>query len=253
MSGPPGRSAAPAAAPALAVEDAVAGYVAGVDILRGVRLRVEPGEIVTVLGPNGAGKSTLIKLVAGLLRLRSGALRLFGEDIANVPAHRMVGRGVGYVPQTSNVFARLTVEENLEMGAYTRPRALRRGFEQAYATFPDLERSRHQRAGRLSGGQRQMVAIARAMMVEPRLMLLDEPSAGLSPLLVGHVFDKIREVRDLGVTILIVEQNARAALAISDRGYVLADGRDRVSGGARELLENPDVGELYLGARKGLA
>jgi ABC-type branched-subunit amino acid transport system ATPase component len=238
---------------ALVVDSVVAGYVAEVDILRGVELEVQPGEIVTVLGPNGAGKSTLIKLIAGLLRVRSGSVRLFGKDISNLPAHRMVAEGVGYVPQTNNVFAKLTVEENLEMGAYVRPQDLRAGLEQAYETFPDLKRFRHQPAGRLSGGQRQMVAIARALMHRPRLMLLDEPSAGLSPLLVGHVFDKIREVRDIGVTMLIVEQNAKAALAISDRGYVLAEGRDRVNGPAQELLENPEVGELYLGARKGLA
>ncbi len=238
---------------ALSVEDVVAGYVPGVDILRGVALEVHPGEIVTVLGPNGAGKSTLIKVVAGLLRVRSGALRLFDKDISNLPAHKMVGEGVGYVPQTNNVFPKMSVEENLELGAYVRTREIRRGLEQVYATFPDLHRLRRQAAGRLSGGQRQMVAIGRALMLQPRLMLLDEPSAGLSPLLVGHVFDKIREVREIGVTILIVEQNAKAALAISDRGYVLAEGKDQVSGPAQELLENPEVGELYLGARKGLA
>jgi len=238
---------------ALAVDGVVAGYVAGVDILRGINLRVTPGEIVTVLGPNGAGKSTLIKVVAGLLKVRSGEVRLFGEDISRLPAHRMMERGVGYVPQTQNVFPKLTVEENLEMGAYVRRSELRRGLAQAYELFPDLQRMRNQPAGRLSGGQRQMVAIGRALMLQPRLMLLDEPSAGLSPLLVNHVFDKVREVRDIGVTILIVEQNAKAALAISDRGYVLAEGTDRISGPAQELLENPEVGELYLGARKGLA
>ncbi len=238
---------------ALVVDGIVAGYVAGVDILRGINLQVAPGEIVTVLGPNGAGKSTLIKVVAGLLKVRSGEVRLFGEDISHLPAHRMMERGVGYVPQTQNVFPKLSVEENLEMGAYVRRSELRRGLTQSYELFPDLQRMRHQQAGRLSGGQRQMVAIARALMLQPRLMLLDEPSAGLSPLLVNHVFDKVREVRDIGVTILIVEQNAKAALAISDRGYVLAEGTDRISGPAQELLENPEVGELYLGARKGLA
>ncbi len=239
--------------PALVVEQVVAGYVAGVDILRGIDLAVVPGEIVTVLGPNGAGKSTLIKVVAGLLRVRSGAVRLFGDDISQLPAHRMMARGVGYVPQTQNVFPKLTVEENLEMGAYVRRSELRHGLHQAYELFPDLDRMKRQPAGKLSGGQRQMVAIARALMLKPRLMLLDEPSAGLSPLLVNHVFDKVREVRDIGVTILIVEQNARAALSISDRGYVLAEGQDRISGPAQELLQNPEVGELYLGARKGLA
>jgi len=238
---------------ALAVDQVVAGYVPGVDILRGIDLQVMSGEIVTVLGPNGAGKSTLIKVIAGLLRVRSGGVRLFGEDISHLPAHRMMERGVGYVPQTQNVFPKLTVEENLEMGAYVRRSELRKGLERAFELFPDLARMRRQAAGRLSGGQRQMVAIGRALMLQPRLMLLDEPSAGLSPLLVNHVFDKVREVRQIGVTILIVEQNAKAALAISDRGYVLAEGEDRISGPAVELLENPEVGELYLGARKGLA
>ncbi len=238
---------------ALAVDSVVAGYVPGVDILRGIDLQVQAGEIVTVLGPNGAGKSTLIKVVSGLLKVRSGEVRLFGENISQLPAHRMMARGVGYVPQTQNVFPKLTVEENLEMGAYVRRSRLRSGLDRAYELFPDLQRMRHQAAGRLSGGQRQMVAIGRALMLQPRLMLLDEPSAGLSPVLVKHVFDKVREVRAIGVTILIVEQNAKAALSISDRGYVLADGKDRVSGPAQELLHNPEVGELYLGARKGLA
>jgi len=238
---------------ALRIDNVVAGYVAGADILRGVELEVAAGEIVTVLGPNGAGKSTLIKVVAGLLRVRTGAVRLFGDDITRLPAHRMVARGVGYVPQTNNVFARLTVEENLEMGAYARPRETRSGLERVFAIFPDLVRLRRQPAGRLSGGQRQMVAIGRALMLQPRLMLLDEPSAGLSPLLVSHVFDRIREVRSLGVTILIVEQNAKAALAVSDRGTVLAEGRARISGPAQDLLTDPEVGALYLGARRGLA
>lgn len=236
----------------LVFKDVYAGY-GGSDVLHAVDLVIQEHSITCVVGPNGAGKSTLIKVVAGLLRVRSGTIELFGEDISDLPAHQMVGHGVGYVPQTKNVFPKLTVEENLEMGAYVRSREIRRGLEQAYATFPDLHRLRHQPAGRLSGGQRQMVAIGRALMLQPRLMLLDEPSAGLSPLLVGHVFDKVREVRDIGVTILIVEQNAKAALAISDRGYVLAEGRDRISGGAQELLANPEVGALYLGARKGLA
>ncbi len=240
-------------APALEIDGVVAGYVTGADILRGVSLRVAEGEIVTVLGPNGAGKSTLIKVVAGLLRVRSGAVRLFGEDVSRLSAHRMVGRGVGYVPQTRNVFPRLTVEENLELGAYVRPREIKAGLERVYATFPDLPRFRRQPAGRLSGGQRQMVAIGRALMLKPRVMLLDEPSAGLSPLLVSHVFDKIREVRASGVTILVVEQNAKAALAVSDRGAVLAEGKDRITGPAQALLTNPEVGELYLGARRGLA
>ena len=239
---------------ALSVDQLVAGYTPEVDILRGATLDVQPGEIVTVLGPNGAGKSTLIKAIAGLVNVRGGSVRLFGQSIVGVPPHRMVGRGLAYVPQTANVFARLSVQENLELGA-------RRGGEQdaradlqrMYELFPRLGERRRQAAGTLSGGERQMVAVARALMARPRVLMLDEPSAGLSPKLVGVVFDKVREVRELGVTMLIVEQNAKAALMISDRGYVLADGRDRVNGDARELLANPEVGELYLGVRKGLS
>ncbi|MCO5100336.1 MAG: ABC transporter ATP-binding protein [Burkholderiaceae bacterium] len=234
--------------------DLVAGYVAEVDILRGVGLEVREREIVTVLGPNGAGKSTLMKTIAGLVPVRSGSIRLFGADLVGVPAHRMVSRGLAYVPQTGNVFARLSIQENLEIGAAAR--GTRDGFdddlERMYQLFPRLAERRRQPAGTLSGGERQMVAVARALMSRPRLLMLDEPSAGLSPLLVGVVFAKVREVRDLGLTILVVEQNARAALAISDRGYVLAEGRDRIEGEAAALLANPEVGALYLGSRQAL-
>lgn len=239
--------------PALDIKGAYAAYSAGLDILRGIDLRVEEGEIVTVLGPNGAGKSTLIKAVAGLVRVREGHVRLFGKDITNMASHQLVRTGIGYVPQVENVFAKLTVEENLEMGAYSNSSGMQDRMQQMYRTFPDLERHKKHPAGKLSGGQRQMVAVARALMVEPKVLMLDEPSAGLSPLLVREVFEKVREVRDLGVTILIVEQNAKAALAISDRGYVLAEGKDRMTGEASELLVNPEVGELYLGSRRGLA
>lgn len=238
---------------ALQVRDLVAGYTPEVDILCGVGLDVKSGEIVTVLGPNGAGKSTLIKTIAGLVKTRGGSVELLGRDIADLPAHLMVRHGLAYVPQTSNIFATMSVEENLEMGAYTHGRRMRERMAQLYETFPDLARFRRTPAGKLSGGQRQMVALARALMVDPKVLMLDEPSAGLSPKLVGVVFSKIREVRDMGVTILMVEQNAKAALAISDRGYVLAEGVDRVSGEAKALLENPEVGELYLGIRRGLA
>ncbi len=240
---------------ALVVRDVVAGYVPEADILRGVGLEVRDREIVTVLGPNGAGKSTLMKAIAGLVPVRSGTVRLFGEDLIGVPAHRMVRRGLAYVPQTGNVFARLSVQENLEIGACARTdrEAFDEDLARMYALFPRLGERRRQAAGTLSGGERQMVAVARALMARPRVLMLDEPSAGLSPLLVGVVFSKVREVRDLGLTILIVEQNARAALAISDRGYVLSEGRERISGEARALLENPEVGELYLGARRALA
>ncbi len=246
---------ADAGLPALQVRELVAGYTPEVDILRGVGLEVQRGEIVTVLGPNGAGKSTLIKTIAGLVAVRQGMVQLFGDNIAGVAAHLMVRRGLAYVPQVSNIFAKLSVEENLEMGAYigSDKAALRQNLERMFVLFPRLKERRRQAAGTMSGGERQMVAVARALMAEPKVLMLDEPSAGLSPKLVGIVFSKIREVRDTGLTILMVEQNAKAALAISDRGYVLAEGREQVSGNASDLLTNPEVGALYLGVRKGLA
>ena len=239
---------------ALTVQGLVAGYTPEVDILRGVQLEVARGEIVTVLGPNGAGKSTLIKTIAGLVPVRSGDVQLFGQSLVGEAAHRMVGRGLAYVPQTNNVVARLTILDNLELGACARnDRAgIAEDLARMYQLFPRLAERRRQAAGTLSGGERQMVAVARALMARPTMLMLDEPSAGLSPKLVGVVFAKVREVRALGVTLLIVEQNARAALAISDRGYVLAQGREQVSGKAAELLANPEVGALYLGAKRGL-
>ena len=237
----------------LEVRGLVAGYVPEVNIVDGIDLDVREGEIVTVLGPNGAGKSTLIKTLAGLVALRAGRVRLFGEDIAGVPAHRRPGRGLAYVPQTRNVFARLSVQENLDLGAHARrDGGVAADLERVFTLFPRLAERRRQRAGTLSGGERQMVAVARALMARPRLLMLDEPSAALSPKLVGLVFEKVREVRASGVTILMVEQNAVAALAISDRGVVLAEGRERIGGPARELLANPEVGELYLGVKRRL-
>lgn len=239
--------------PHLAVDDLVAGYVPDVPILRGMTLSIATGEIVTVLGPNGAGKSTLVKAVAGLVPARSGEIRVKGESIRSLATHRLVAAGVAYVPQTENVFTRLSVEENLELGGLSAPAEVRARMAEMYALFPDLARLRRLAAGRLSGGQRQMVAVARALMARPHLIMLDEPSAGLSPKLTEMVFQKLEEVRRTGVTVLVVEQNARAALAISDRGYVLAEGRQRFTGTARELLSSPEVGELYLGTRTRLA
>ncbi|MGB6007112.1 ABC transporter ATP-binding protein [Castellaniella sp.] len=237
---------------ALHAQGLVAGYTPEVDILRGVSIEVRRGEIVTVLGPNGAGKSTLIKTIAGMVSIRTGSVRLFDEDITGIQPHRMVRHGLAYVPQTDNVFARLSIEENLEMGAYAEPEPaeIRRRLERMYQLFPRLGERRRQAAGSLSGGERQMVAVARALMAAPRLIMLDEPSAGLSPKLVGMVFGKLREVRDMGVTILLVEQNAKAALAISDQGYVLAEGQDRIHDAAPSLLANPEIGALYLGIRR---
>lgn len=237
---------------ALCVRDLVAGYSPEADILNGVSLGVERGEIVTVLGPNGAGKSTLVKAIAGLVTVRAGCVQLFGQDIVGLPAHRMVREGLAYVPQVNNIFARLSVEENLEMGACVRCERARHGVARMYELFPRLRERRRQLAGTLSGGERQMVAMARALMADPRVLMLDEPSAGLSPKLVGILFAKVRELCDLGVTILMVEQNAKAALAISDRGYVLAEGREQTHGDAHALLGSPEIGQLYLGVRRGL-
>ena len=236
----------------LRVSSLEAGYTPGVPILRGADIVVRAGEIVTVLGPNGAGKSTLIKAIAGLVPVFGGSINLLGNDITGLAPHRMVAAGVGYVPQVNNVFAKLTVEENLEMGAYTRKHGILERLEATYELFPDLARLRHHPAGKLSGGQRQMVAFGRALMVEPKLLMLDEPSAGLSPKLVGMVFKNVQEVRDSGVTILMVEQNAKAGLMISDRGYVLAEGKEQLEDRADALLKNPEVGELYLGSKGGL-
>ncbi|OBS09324.1 ABC transporter ATP-binding protein [Acidihalobacter prosperus] len=236
----------------LKVDNLVAGYTPGVPILRGATIEVMPGEIVTVLGPNGAGKSTLIKSIAGLVPVFSGKVTLEDRDITALAPHTMVQQGLAYVPQTNNVFARLSVQENLEMGAYTRKEGLEQRLEETYELFPDLARLRHHPAGKLSGGQRQMVAFGRALMVSPKLLMLDEPSAGLSPKLVGMVFKNVQEVRDTGVTILMVEQNAKAGLMISDRGYVLAEGKEQIMDKADALLRNPEIGELYLGSKGGL-
>lgn len=238
--------------PLLEARDLVAGYSRGDPILRGASLQVAPHEIVTVLGPNGAGKSTLVKTIAGLVSVFSGGVRLAGRDITGLAPHRMTSIGIAYVPQVDNVFRRLSVEENLEMGAYTRRRGLRDRLNAMYGLFPDLARLRRHPAGRLSGGQRQMLAVGRALMIDPTLLMLDEPSAGLSPKMVGQVFDNVRAVRDTGVTVLMVEQNAKAALTISDRGYVLAEGREVIAERAADLLRSPKVGALYLGAKGGL-
>ncbi len=232
----------------LEVRDVVAGYSPTLPILNGVSLTVSAGEIVTILGPNGAGKSTLIKAIAGVVKITSGQASLLGENLVGLPTHEMVRTGLAYVPQTENVFAKLSVEENLEIGAFTNRHAYVRQRDHVFGLFADLARLRRLPAGKLSGGQRQMVAVGRALMADPKLLMLDEPSAGLSPKLAEVVFSQLRKICSAGITILIVEQNARAALRISDRGYILAEGQNRLDGDAGSLLDNPKVGELYLGA-----
>ena len=236
--------------PVLEVRDLVAGYEPGVPIVRGASIRVDRGEIVVVLGPNGAGKSSFIKAIAGLVPVSAGRVLLDGRDIAAVPAHKMVGMGLAFVPQTENIFPLMSVEDNLKTaGGILKPREAAERIARMYETFPDLKAFRRVSAGNLSGGQRQMLAVARALIVEPKLLVLDEPSAGLSPKFVAMVFSMLSDIRKAGLTILLVEQNARAALAIGDRAYVLVEGKDAHEGVASRLWDDPVVAELYLGQR----
>ena len=236
---------------ALTVRDLVAGYEPGVPIVNGASLSLSAGEIVAVLGPNGAGKSTLIKAIAGVAPITSGAVYLGDEEITRLPAHRMVRQGLAFVPQTENVFTGMSVEDNLRLAAGILPSDKRASrIAEIYRFFPDLARQRRLTAGRLSGGQRQMAAIARALIAAPRVLMLDEPSAGLSPKLVEGVFARLAEIRASGVAIVLVEQNARAALAIADRGLILVEGRNRHEGRAAELWRDARVAELYLGGAR---
>ncbi len=223
-----------------------AGY-GGLDILRGTDLTVEKGEIAVIVGPNGAGKSTLMKAVFGLVKVRKGDIALDGESIVNQPPERMVRRGVGYVPQERNVFPTMTVRENLEMGAYPRKDDIRPAMEKVFDLFPRLAERQSQEAGLMSGGERQMVAMGRALMMEPRLLMLDEPTAGLSPKFIGQTFEMIQRVNGLGITVLMVEQNARQALEIAHRGLVLAMGCKRFEDTGPNLLANREVAEMFLG------
>jgi len=234
--------------PLLDVQRVTVGY-GDLPILHGVNLRVEPGEIVVIIGPNGAGKSTLLKTVAGLLKPRNGVIRLNELEITGRRPPQIVQAGVCYVPQTENVFPSLTVEENLDMGAFILRGDLRPRKEALYQLFPDLRDKRRTRAGNLSGGQRQMVAMARALMLDPMLLLLDEPTAGLAPLLVGTLLEKMVEINRTGVAILLVEQNARQALQRAHRGYVLVMGQNRYEDTGKGLLENPEMRALFLGGR----
>ena len=238
------------AEPLLRTKDLVAGYLPEVDILNGVTIEVQEGEIVTIVGPNGAGKSTLIKTIFGLLQPRSGSVHLADAELTGLKPHGITRRGLSYVPQLDNVFANLTVEENLEMGAL-KSTSKRERMNEMYELFPRLGERKTQAAGTMSGGERQMVAMARALMPEPKVLLLDEPSAGLAPAFVDAIFEKTVEINRSGVTIMMVEQNAKRALAMSDRGYVLDLGKDRFTGPGKDLLNDPKVAELYLGGGAG--
>jgi branched-chain amino acid transport system ATP-binding protein len=232
---------------ALDIQQLEAAYEPGLPIVRGASLQVRAGEIMAVLGPNGAGKSTLVKAVAGLVPITGGRVLMHGRDITRTPAHRMVFEGLAFVPQTENVFANLSIAENLELAAALLKVPRRQALDPLYALFPDLARQRSLLAGRLSGGQRQMLAVARALVARPRLLVLDEPSAGLSPRLVGEVLGQLRQVRDTGVTLVLVEQNVKAALAVADRAAVLVEGRERVVATPAELQADSDIAALYLG------
>jgi branched-chain amino acid transport system ATP-binding protein len=232
---------------ALEIEALVAGYEPGLPIVRGASLRAAPGEIVAVLGPNGAGKSTLIKAAVGLATVESGRVLLGGRDVTAEPAHRRAHLGLGYVPQTENVFANLSVADNLDLAAALLGAPRRARAEEMFALFPDLARLRRLQAGRLSGGQRQMLAVARALVGRPAALMLDEPSAGLSPKLVEVVFERLAAVRASGVAVVLVEQNVKAALALADRAVILVEGRPRLEGAAAALAGDPAIAALYLG------
>lgn len=230
----------------LKTEGITAGYTK-VDILHEVNIRLKSGEIVSIIGPNGAGKSTLLKTIFGILKPREGNVTLKNEDITGLKPDRIARKGISYVPQVDNIFPSMTIQENLEMGAFIRNDDYSQRLDEIYDLFPILKERRKQKAGQLSGGQRQMVAMGRALMVDPRVLLLDEPSAGLSPILVSDIFEKIIEINETGVSIIIVEQNAREALKMANHGYVLAMGKNVLDDKGDALLANKEVGRLYLG------
>ena len=229
------------------VGTAMTGGYGGADILKGCGISVESGEIAVIVGPNGAGKSTAMKAMFGMLYLRAGSVLLNGEDITSLPPQHRVQRGMGFVPQTQNVFTSMTVEENLEMGGFIRGDDFSDTIEEIYNLFPVLREKRSQPAGELSGGQRQQVAVGRALMTQPKVLMLDEPTAGVSPIVMDELFDRIIDVARTGIAILMVEQNAKQALAIADRGYVLVQGENRYTDSGAALLANPDVRRAFLG------
>lgn len=229
------------------VKNLVAGYLPGVNILNGVNFYAEKGELIGIIGPNGAGKSTLLKSIFGLVKVREGSITLNGENIVGLKANKLVSKGVGFIPQTNNVFPSLTIEENLQMGIFQQPGKFKDRLEFVLSIFPEMGKRLKQRAGSLSGGERQMVSMSRALMMDPAVLLLDEPSAGLSPVRQDEAFLRVSEINKAGVTCIMVEQNARRCLQISDRGYVLDQGKDAVVGKGRELLNDPQVIGLYLG------
>ena len=229
------------------VGTAMTGGYGGADILKGCTIAVEAGEIAVIVGPNGAGKSTAMKAMFGMLDLRAGTVLLNGDDISDLPPQQRVRRGIGFVPQTQNVFTSMTVEENLQMGGFIRGDDFSGTIEEIYRLFPVLREKRAQPAGELSGGQRQQVAVGRALMTQPKVLMLDEPTAGVSPIVMGELFDRIIDVAQTGIAILMVEQNAKHALQIADRGYVLVQGENRYTDSGAALLANPDVRQAFLG------
>ena len=233
--------------PVIEVKEVHAGYLPGVNILNGCNLVANQGELIGIIGPNGAGKSTLLKAIFGQVNVRDGGIFLNGDDITGLKANKLVAQGVGFVPQNNNVFPSLTIEENLEMGVFQKPEMFKEGLELVTSLFSELGARLKQRAGSLSGGERQMVAMGRALMMNPSILLLDEPSAGLSPVRQDEAFIRVSEINQAGVTTIMVEQNARRCLQICDRGYVLDQGKDAYTGTGRELLNDEKVINLHLG------
>lgn len=242
----PAAAGSPTEEAVVKVTDLVAGYLPGVNILNGCSIEARKGELIGIIGPNGAGKSTLLKAMFGLVKVHSGTVVVRGKDLTGLKANKLVTQGVGFVPQTNNVFSTLTIEENLQMGLFQRPKVFNERFDFVTSLFPELGKRRAQRAGSLSGGERQMVAMGRALMMDPAVLLLDEPSAGLSPVKQDETFLRVHEINRAGVSVIMVEQNARRCLQICDRGYVLDQGRDAYTGTGRELMKDPKVIQLYL-------